>query len=97
MSLSLEELKRLQGLSLVEIDEKHQDKFISDLDNIIGFLQDMQNIDIPSEYLDEISDEYLTPVIWVDEFADSSGLLNNVEHEIINNSIVVKSALNNDS
>jgi len=94
MHLFVEELKRLQNLASVEIDEADQEKFLGSLDSIIGFLQKMQKVEVDNVDMNYVWD-YLQPIKWVKKYVDSQLLLDNVEHEIINNSIVVKSALNN--
>jgi hypothetical protein len=63
------------------------------LGSIIEFLGQLQKLDFSDIDLDISDDQLLIPVVGIHPYDDSKGLLNNVEHEIINNSIVVKSVL----
>lgn len=97
MSLSIEELKRLEGLCKISLNEQEQDKFLNQIDGIIWFLDQLKNLDIPDNFEKEEKEESiensLRLVLWAEDCDFKQNLIANVEHEVMNNSVVIKSVL----
>ena len=95
-NLTKEELKHLQKLSNVNIDESWEEKFLSKLDSVIWMLDKLNSVDISS--IQEINWLWntLRVIEWTKDFPDKKEILKNVKHDVINNSILIKSALSSD-
>lgn len=95
-NITKDELKHLQTLSAINIDESWEEKFLSKLDSVIWMLDKLNAVDISE--VNEINwlGNKLRAIPWVRDFQNKKELLENVKHEVINNSILVKSALSND-
>lgn len=95
-NITKDELKHLQTLSAINIDESWEEKFLSKLDSVIWMLDKLNSVDISE--VNEINwlGNKLRTIPWVRDFQNKKELLENVKHEVINNSILVKSALSND-
>lgn len=94
--LTKEELKHLQKLSNVNIDESGEEKFLSKLDSVIWMLDKLNTIDTSN--ISEINWLWNTLRVlpWTKDFPNKKEILANVKHEVVNNSIVIKSALSSD-
>lgn len=92
MTLTQEELQKLQRLSAISLEWPEQEKFKSQLWDIINFLGELDQLDL-SDIDTELESQGLTlrAIEWIEECDDD--LLQNVEHEVINNSVVIKSVL----
>ena len=95
-NLTKEELKHLQKLSNVNIDESWEEKFLSKLDSVIWMLDKLNTIDTSN--ISEINWLWntLRVISWTKDFPNKKEIIWNVKHEVINNSIVIKSALSSD-
>ena len=95
-NLTKEELKHLQKLSNVNIDESWEEKFLSKLDSVIWMLDKLNSVDISS--IQEINWLWntLRVIEWTKDFPNKKEILQNVKHDVVNNSIVIKSALSSD-
>lgn len=95
-NLTKDELKHLQELSNVNIDESGEEKFLSKLDSVIWMLDKLNTIDTSD--INEINWLWntLRVISWTKDFPNKKEILWNVKHEVINNSIVIKSALSAD-
>ena len=95
-NLTKEELKHLQKLSNVNIDESWEEKFLSKLDSVIWMLDMLNTIDTSN--ITEINWLWntLRVIPWTKDFSGKKEILENVKHDVINNSILIKSALSTD-
>ncbi len=89
------EIKRLQKLSCIALSAEEEQKLWKQLADIIQFLGELPDTKIKDEEL-RVKDEgklTLRTIAGVKEDPDGKNILKNVKHEIINNSIVIKSVL----
>lgn len=95
-NLTKEELKHLQKLSNVNIDKSWEEKFLSKLDSVIWMLDKLNTIDTSN--VTEINWLWnnLRVIKWTKDFQNKKEILENVKHDVINNSILIKSALSTD-
>lgn len=95
-NLTKEELKHLQKLSNVNIDESWEERFLSKLDSVIWMLDKLNTIDTSN--ITEINWLWnnLRVIKWTKDFQNKKEILGNVKHDVINNSILIKSALSTD-
>lgn len=94
MKLNKNELKKLQDLSCIMLNPKEEEQFLDKLENIITMLEQCQSVEIDESVEDTgFYDTSLPLQKWVDQSDDAKDMLQNVEHEVINNSVVVKSVL----
>lgn len=90
MQITKEQLHHLANLAKIEIPSDQEEKYLNDLQGIIGFLEtlqvDNQELDEekPSVQLFESAEEYPNP----------KQLLQNTKHEISNDCISIKTSLN---
>jgi len=91
MKISEEQLRKLEDLSNISLSSDEKKLFLDKMDAVIGLLEWLKSV---SEISSKINDKKtLDTISGVEEYGDSKWLLDNVEHEIVNNSIVVKSVL----
>ena len=88
-----QEIKRLQKLSCIALSPEEEHKLWKQLNDIIGFLGQLKNIDIKSSETKNNLENPLRTLSWVKNTADTKKIMKNVKHEILNNSIVIKSVL----
>lgn len=93
VNLTQEWLKHLEKLSNITIDKNQEDKFLSKLDSVINMLDKLNEIDTS-----DVSDSYwlwnsLRVISWNTDFPNKKEIIWNVKHDVINNSIVIKSTL----
>ncbi len=94
MQLTSDQITKLQDLSAIKLSHEEEQVFFDKLWSIIEFLAQLKQLDLTDISLDDGDVwHYMETVHGLDEFSDSEALLHNVEHELINNSIVVKSSL----
>lgn len=95
MSLKKEEFARLKKLGAVEIDPSMEPKFISNVDSILGFVGQLEAVDV--EWITPMShpleSKTLEPSSGVEDFWHSNLLLQNVKHNLQDNGIVIKSPI----
>lgn len=95
MSLTLQQLRHIAKLCALKLNEQDEQKFLGQLDNIIGFVDQLQEVDV--EGIEPLSHplegKYLEPQQWVRDFENKKELFNNVKHPIKNNWIVIKSPI----
>ena len=96
VNLTKEELKHLENLACISIDESWEEKFLSKLDSVIWMLDKLNTVDVSS--INEVNWLWNTLRIigWNKDFSGKKEILENVKHDVINNSILIKSALSND-
>lgn len=90
--LNKDELKHLETLCNIHIDESQQEIFLKKLDSIVDKLNELSNIDT-TNITSKSNNNSLRVIWWTKDFPHKKELLHNVKHEIINNSVVIKSAL----
>jgi len=94
MILDKNELDRLQKLSCIRLSLEEQAKLWIQISGIIAFLNKLNEIKIDKNGWTSIKIENpLRTLEWTHAFDDTKALLQNVKHEKINNSIVIKSVL----
>ncbi|MCX6822651.1 MAG: hypothetical protein NTX91_01455 [candidate division SR1 bacterium] len=91
--LTNEEFLRLQQLANIKLSPEEQVKLGTQLDNIIQFIGQLDQINISSPKKNKKAELTLRTIAGVREFPDTKKLLDNVKHPLKNNSIVIKSAL----
>jgi len=93
LMLSPKEFLRLQQLANIKLSAEEQVKLGTQLDNIIKFIGQLDQIKISSPQKNKKPELTLRTIAGVHEFPDAKKLLDNVKHPLQNNSIVIKSAL----
>lgn len=89
-----QEIKRLQKLSCIALSPEEEQKLWKQLTDIIGFLGKLPQSKAESLKLKAKSDKIsLRTIAGIKESSESKKILKNVKHEIVNNSIVIKSVL----
>lgn len=88
-----QEIKRLQKLSCISLSPKEEEKFWQQLTDIIDFLGKLPDTKINSTSWHTTGKLSLRTIQQQEKTSDTKQLLQNVHHPIINNSIVIKSAL----
>lgn len=94
MKLTEKELEKLQKLACIKLNQEEKDKLWNQLENIITLLDELGKLDLWNESLvldQEVNN--LKTIYGTNNSEDKDKLFQNVEHEIINNSIVIKSAI----
>ncbi len=96
-SLTQTEFERLQRLCNIKISDWSKEIFFDKLGSVIQKLDELDNIDISAiidENLSVDSDENTLRALDSDQnFSNQKEILQNSQHENINNSIVIKSVL----
>lgn len=95
INLTTKELEHLEKLCNVHIEESQQENFLKKLDSIVNKLNELNLIDTSDINIQDNIQKSLRILWWISDFPNKKELLNNVKHEVINNSIVIKSALSN--
>ncbi len=104
--LTQSQLEKLQQLSNIELNSSEQEDFLQKLDPVIAKLEELgkyptslssEEREVKSEVKTETSEVSLrtldTTFEWEKQKNIAENIIKNVEHEIINNSIVIKSVL----
>lgn len=91
--LTSEELKHLQKLSNIQIDDSQQQKFLQKLDPVIQKLDELNQINTSDISSNIIVENPLRALDSSKNFSYKKEIIDNSRHEIINNSIVVKSVI----
>jgi aspartyl/glutamyl-tRNA(Asn/Gln) amidotransferase C subunit len=92
MAFDPQELKHLMELAHITIAPDQEEQFFQKLDSIITELNKLQKLDLsgmtprPPNVMQTIHEG-------VQDFSNTKGLLQNVEHPVVNNSIQIKSVL----
>jgi len=93
MTVTREELEHLAKLAALQLNEAELDSLGKDIDSIVGYVWQLQEIDT------EGVEPLLHPIEWavskpaegVESYEDPDSLLNNVKHQINHRQIVVTS------
>jgi len=92
MHLSDKEFNKLQKLANISFSVDEKEVFLEKLEWVIDFLGQLKKQWLVDEEQWKLDLEYLLKTnSWINEYENSKWLLDNVKHEIVNNSIVVKS------
>ena len=95
INLTTKELEHLEKLCNVHIEESQQENFLKKLDSIVNKLNELNLIDTSDINIQDNIQKSPRILWWISDFPNKKELLDNVKHEVINNSIVIKSALSN--
>ncbi len=91
--LKKEEFAHLQKLANINLDDSEQEKFLEKLEPVISKLDELSKVDISDIKEDLQLDNTLRTLDWPKDFSNKKEIMDNVEHDIINNSVVIKSVL----
>ncbi|HKL44252.1 MAG TPA: hypothetical protein VJ892_03160 [Candidatus Absconditabacterales bacterium] len=91
--LKKEEFAHLQKLANINLDDSEQEKFLEKLEPIISKLDELSKVDISDIKEDLQLDNTLRTLDGPKDFSNKKEIMDNVEHDIINNSVVIKSVL----
>ncbi|MCK9467163.1 MAG: hypothetical protein M0P94_02445 [Candidatus Absconditabacterales bacterium] len=91
--LNLEQLKQMQKLSNITLDTNKQEDFLEKMKGIIQMIDELGSLDLSDldDFL-EISNPLRT-IEETEDFPYKTDILNNVEHQLVNNSIKIKGAI----
>ncbi len=96
MSFTQQELDHLKKLARIQFDSSGKEEhFFASMQNIVAMLEELQWLDVSVDETWPFMDKVMHLHTEQKDFADDTTLLNNVEHPVMNNSIVVKSVLDN--
>ena len=88
-----QEIKRLQKLSCIALSPEEEQKLWAQLTDIIGFLGKLPETKGDATSKAKKDKLTLRTITGVKNDVNSKKILKNVKHEIVNNSIVIKSVL----
>ena len=91
--LSPQELEHLQKLSNIQIDVSQQQSFLQKLDPVIQKLDELNQINTSDIVSNIIVENPLKTLDLSKDFQYKKEIIDNSNHDIINNSIVVKSVI----
>ena len=84
---------RLQKLACISLDKEDKKKLLDQLDNIIVFLDNLKNIETKNVDVNySWIENSLRTLEWLNN-DQSNYILTNVQHNKINNNIIIKSVL----
>lgn len=87
-----EQLKKLQELAAIQLEDTEVEEFKDSLSSIIAYLNKLQEVQVEEDFaLSGVTWNYIQAREWEKNCKDSDALLANVEHEIIGNSITITS------
>lgn len=86
-------LTHLEQLANINIDKSQEWPFLEKLDSIIDKLDELNKFDTEGEFMSTNSTNSLRILSGTKDFVWEKEILDNVRHDIVNNSIVIKSAL----
>lgn len=94
MKLTEEELNKLQKLACIRLNDEEKEKLWNQLESIITLLDELGKLDLSGDTaVDENDLNNLRTISGTREREDKDKLLQNVEHKLLNNSVVIKSVL----
>jgi len=94
MSFTQEDLNHLKKLARIQFDSADkEDQFLGSMKNIVAMLQELQWLDISLDTTIPFMGKTMHLGQGQEDFGDDKALLANVQHPVMNNSIVVKSVL----
>jgi len=101
MHLTSEQLNKLENLSNIKLTASQQDDFLQKLDPVIAKLEELAAVDTSGVDISDQNgsdDDNTLRVLdytfeWEKQKNIAESVIKNVEHEVINNSVVIKSVL----
>jgi aspartyl/glutamyl-tRNA(Asn/Gln) amidotransferase C subunit len=94
MSFSQHDLDHLKKLARIQFDSvAKEEQFLGSMKNIVAMLEELQGLDISVDTTNPFMGKKMHLAWDQQDFGDDKALLANVQHPIMNNSIVVKSVL----
>lgn len=91
--INKQELTHLEKLANINIDESQEWPFLEKLDSIVDKLDELNKFDTKWNYIPTDNTNPLRTIDGTKDFKWKKEILENVKHEVVNNSIVIKSAL----
>lgn len=95
MSFTREELENLANLSSLKIEESEEERYVSQLNEVVDFVSNLQELDVDSyePLFHPVEGKYMDLEEWQKSFPDKEKLLQNVKHQVKDNAIVIKSPI----
>ena len=94
MKLTEEELNKLQKLACIRLNDEEKEKLWNQLESIIALLDELGKLDLSGDIdIDENDLNNLKTISGTRERENKDKLLQNIEHKLLNNSVVIKSVL----
>lgn len=94
MSFTQQDLDHLKKLARIQFDNtQKEEQFLGSMKNIVAMLEELQSLDISVDVPSPFMRKTMHIGQGQQDFGDDKALLANVEHPIMNNSVVVKSVL----
>ncbi|MCF7835340.1 hypothetical protein K9M48_04860 [Candidatus Gracilibacteria bacterium] len=90
--LNEKEFERLQKLACIKLEEEEKNKLFNQIGNIVMFLDKLNDLNLENN-INIKQENNLRTISGSNNFENKEGLLNNVKHKKINNTIVIKSVL----
>lgn len=90
MYMSKEQLQHLAHLAKLELTADEEEKYLKDLEAIIGFLETLK---VNSQGENPITNTKLKPFTELESYQDPKGLLKNTKHPIEQNCISIQTSL----
>lgn len=86
--ISKQELDRLLTMQAISINESDYDRFLSQIDSIVNFFDQIQNAQIEDNSLHEDNKKEL---VWNENnvFDNQEGIIENIDHPIVTNSLQI--------
>lgn len=95
MSFTRQELENLANLSALKIDESEEERYVSQINEVVDFVSNLQDLDV-TDYkplFHPVEGKYMDFEEWQKSFPEKDKLLQNVKHQVKNNAIVIKSPI----
>ncbi|HMT01484.1 MAG TPA: hypothetical protein PKD96_00060 [Candidatus Absconditabacterales bacterium] len=90
--ISSQQIEKLEKLCAIKLTNEEKIGFMEKLEKVIEMISTLQSVELPAlKNEGKTSAECIFPEI--EKRGESELLLNNVKHQIIHNSIVIKSSL----
>lgn len=94
MSFTQQDLNHLKKLARIQFDSaSKEEQFLGSMKNIVAMLEELQGLDTSMDAAAPFMGKVMHLSEEQHDFGDDKALLANVQHPIMNNSIVVKSVL----
>lgn len=93
VSIDWKGLSHLEKLANIKINNQEEGIFLEKLDSIVNKLDELNRFDTDGVYLDKTTDNPLRTIHATKDFSWKGDIIKNVKHDVVNNSIVIKSAL----
>ena len=91
--LTQQQLEHLQKLSNIHLDQNQQENFLKKLDPIIAKLDELWKLDLSDVVISWNFSNNLRTIVESQDFPNKKEIIKNIDHKVVNNSIVVKSVI----